>query len=46
VKHGPGSVELFFGTPTPGNVKAEELFAANVFSVAPGDFYLPAFEVV
>ena len=34
VKHGPGSVELFFGTPTPGNVQAEELFAANVFSVA------------
>ncbi|HVI86826.1 MAG TPA: type I restriction endonuclease [Dongiaceae bacterium] len=33
VKHGPGSVELFFGTPTPGNAKAEELFAANVFSV-------------
>ena len=33
VKHGPGSVELFFGTPTPGNVKAEELFAANIFSV-------------
>jgi type I restriction enzyme R subunit len=33
VKHGPSSVELFFGTPTPGNTKAEELFAANVFSV-------------
>jgi len=33
VKHGPGSVELFFGTPTPGNAKAEEQFAANVFSV-------------
>ncbi len=33
VKHGPGSIELFFGTPTPGNVKAEELFAANIFSV-------------
>src|SRR5581483_10606794 len=33
VKHGPSSVELFFGTPTPGNVKAEELFAANIFSV-------------
>ena len=33
VKHGPGSVELFFGTPTPGNAKAEELFAANIFSV-------------
>ena len=33
VQHGPGSVELFFGTPTPGNVKAEELFAANIFNV-------------
>ena len=33
VKHGPASVELFYGTPTPGNRKAEELFAANVFSV-------------
>lgn len=33
VKHGPGSVELFFGTPTPSNAKAEELFAANIFSV-------------
>src|SRR5690606_23868632 len=27
------SVELFYGTPTPGNAKAEALFAANVFSV-------------
>ena len=33
VKHGPGSVELFYGTPTPGNAKAEALFAVNVFSV-------------
>ncbi|WIY53924.1 type I restriction endonuclease subunit R [Devosia sp. YIM 151766] len=33
VKHGPGSVELFFGTPTPGNARAEALFAANIFSV-------------
>ena len=33
VKHGPASVELFYGTPTPGNTKAEEQFAANVFSV-------------
>ena len=33
VKHGPGAVELFFGTPTPGNAKAKELFAANIFSV-------------
>lgn len=33
VKHGPSSVELFYGTPTPGNAKAEALFAANIFSV-------------
>ncbi len=33
VKHGPASVELFYGTPTPGNAGAEALFAANVFSV-------------
>lgn len=33
VKHGPSSVELFYGTPTPGNTKAEALFAANIFSV-------------
>ena len=33
VKHGPIHVDLFYGTPTPGNVKAEERFAANIFSV-------------
>ncbi len=33
VKHGPASVELFFGAPTPGNTKAGALFRANVFSV-------------
>ena len=33
IKRGPASVELFHGTPTPGNAKAEALFAANVFSV-------------
>jgi len=33
VKHGPISVDLFYGTPTPGNVKAQERFAANIFSV-------------
>jgi len=33
IKHGPVSVEMFYGTPTPGNAKAEELFAANIFSV-------------
>ena len=33
VKHGPGHVDLFYGTPTPGNTKAEERYAANRFSV-------------
>jgi type I restriction enzyme R subunit len=33
VKHGPHTIELFFGTPTPGNIKAEERYAANRFSV-------------
>ena len=33
IKHGPASVELFHGTPTPGNPKAEALFAANLFSI-------------
>ena len=28
-----GDLDLFYGTPTPGNVKAEKRFAANVFSV-------------
>lgn len=33
VKHGPLAVDLFYGTPTLGNVKAEQRYAANVFSV-------------
>jgi len=33
LKHGRHSLDLFFGTPTPGNVKAAELFVANRFSV-------------
>lgn len=33
IKHGPATVELFFGTPTPGNKTAEENYKANVFSV-------------
>ena len=33
VRHGPGSVELLYGAPTPGNARAEGLFAANVFGV-------------
>lgn len=34
IKHGAHHVDLFYGTPTPGNVKAEERFAANRFSVS------------
>ncbi|MGO9019656.1 MAG: type I restriction endonuclease subunit R [Syntrophobacteraceae bacterium] len=33
IKHGPATIDLFYGTPTPGNVKAAERFAANSFSV-------------
>jgi type I restriction enzyme R subunit len=33
VKHGPVSLDLFYGTPTPGNTKAAQLHAANIFSV-------------
>jgi type I restriction enzyme, R subunit len=33
VKHGALNIDLFYGTPSPGNQKAEERFAANRFSV-------------
>jgi type I restriction enzyme, R subunit len=33
IKHGPASVDLFYGTPSPGNTKAAERFASNIFSV-------------
>jgi len=33
IKHGPASVELFYGTPTPGNAQATARFRANIFSV-------------
>ena len=33
IKHGPVHVDLFYGTPTPGNAKAAALHAANIFSV-------------
>src|SRR5688572_17634554 len=32
LKHGPHQVECFYGTPTPGNRRAEELYAKNRFS--------------
>jgi type I restriction enzyme R subunit len=33
IKHGPTSVDLFYGAPSPGNAKAIQRFAANSFSV-------------
>ncbi|MBN1437863.1 MAG: type I restriction endonuclease subunit R [Anaerolineales bacterium] len=33
IKHGPHHIDLFFGTPSPGNAKAAERFAADRFSV-------------
>jgi len=33
VQHQSAHLDLFYGSPTPGNVKAAELFAANIFSV-------------
>ena len=33
IKHGPHHLDLFYGTPSPGNVKARERYAANRFSV-------------
>ena len=34
IKHGPHEVDLFYGTPSPGNEKARKLFAQNRFSVS------------
>ena len=33
VKHGPHHIDLFYGTPSPGNAKAAQQHAANRFSV-------------
>ena len=33
IKHGPHSIDLFYGTPSPGNVKAQVLYGQNRFSV-------------
>jgi len=49
IKHGAHHVDLFYGTPTPGNTKAAERFAANRFSgieravqyILPRDLRLP-----
>ena len=32
VKHGPHCIDLFYGTPSPGNVKASVLYSQNRFS--------------
>lgn len=33
LKHGPHHIDMFYGTPSPGNAKAAERYAANRFSV-------------
>jgi len=33
LRHGPHDLDLFYGTPSPGNAKARERYAANRFSV-------------
>jgi type I restriction enzyme, R subunit len=33
IKHGPHQIDLFYGTPSPGNPKAAERFAQNRFIV-------------
>ena len=33
VRHGPHHLDLFYGTPSPGNDRAKALYAANRFSV-------------
>ncbi|MFZ2088539.1 MAG: hypothetical protein WAU47_08180 [Desulfobaccales bacterium] len=33
VKHGPVSLDLFYGAPSPANVRAAERYGANIFSV-------------
>jgi type I restriction enzyme R subunit len=33
IKHGQASIDLFYGIPSPGNTRATERFAANIFSV-------------
>ena len=33
IKHQVVSLDLFYGTPTPGNLRAEELWKTNIFSI-------------
>jgi type I restriction enzyme R subunit len=41
IKHGADNIDLFYATPTPGNIKAAERFAANRFSVTRQFRYSP-----
>jgi len=41
IKHGPAHVDLLYGTPTPGNLTAQQLFKANIFSVTRQLHYSP-----
>ena len=34
IKHGPHSLNLFYGAPSPGNVKAQVLYGQNRFSIS------------
>mgnify|MGYP000904986281 CR=1 FL=1 len=33
IQHGPHDIDLFYGTPTPGNIRADELYNSNIFSI-------------
>jgi type I restriction enzyme, R subunit len=33
LKHGPAHIDLFYGSPSPGNLKARRLYSQNVFSI-------------
>ena len=33
IKDGPLSIEMYYGIPSQGNLKAKDLFNANIFSV-------------
>ena len=33
IKHGPHNIDLFYGTPSPGNIQTAKLFDANRFSL-------------
>lgn len=33
IKHGPHDITLFYGTPSPGNTRAQELYDLNQFTV-------------